>query len=293
MLLEHAAGCVPDPEPSTGSERSCCSTRPGSHGASGGSARWGRPRGRGWSWPARAGDVRLLSSALDAVSARAGGSGRFREDGAEYNGSASMCWPASRRRASWSSSARTRPDAGEVLVRVGDLRGAIDEEIAIAPELLRKVPHIGVREVAPAALDARRVGRRGRGRRRDPQRWEEEGRPPFAPFAGEIAAVGSIHGVRGDEVGAEEWFRVARERWPASPQRRRASCARPTRAVPGTSRRRRSDLGLARIAVSGGATAILVKRAEVLAARSPAGRGRGDRGGRGARHRRPVRKRAN
>jgi class 3 adenylate cyclase len=155
------------------------------------------------------GSVRLLSSALDAVSAASWRRGRFRET-AEYN--------RERLRVLEQTDLSgflvfERQDAfqmlTEALVRCGELRESVENDAVISAELIRTAPQIAyVKSLLPLLMlgEWDEAVERGAGVR---QRWEEEGRPPFTPFGSEIAAVGSIHGFRGDELAAEDWFRVA------------------------------------------------------------------------------------
>jgi hypothetical protein len=156
-------------------------------------------------------DPRLLSSALDAVGATAQNEGKFAEAVA-----------ASRERMELLSEIGSegffvyeRYDAemmlSEGLLHVGDLRGAIAEELAIAPEMSRHAPH---RAYAKTLLPLFHLGEWDRAIEYATSvrsNWLEEGRPPFAPLAGDVAVIGFLYGVRDDDVAARDWFAFAEE----------------------------------------------------------------------------------
>ncbi len=157
------------------------------------------------------GDVRLLSSALDAVGAIRKFEGNYREAVA-----------SSRERLEALAGVEEegilvyeRHDAvlmlGEDLTHVGDLRGAIAEEVAIAPELLRMVPHRAYAKTLHPLLHLGEWDRAIEYGMSIRTNWIDECRPPFAPLAGDVAVIGFIHGVRDDDAGARDWFAFATE----------------------------------------------------------------------------------
>ncbi len=161
---------------------------------------------------ARAGDdVRLLSSALDAVGAVSQMEGRYQDAVATSR----ERLEALSRVEEEGNLVYERYDAVlmlcEGLIHIGDLRGAIEEEEAIAPELLLVSPHRAYAKTLHPLLhlgDWDRAIENGMSVRAN---WLEQGRPPFAPLAGDVACIGFIHGARDDEPGARDWFAFAAE----------------------------------------------------------------------------------
>jgi class 3 adenylate cyclase len=156
---------------------------------------------------ARAGDdARLLSSALDAVGATTHNEGRFRQT-VEVNRERIELLD---RMPNAGIYVYERHDAGlmlsEELLRIGDLRGAVEAEIEAAPALLLHAPH---RAYAKALQPLLHLGEWDRAIELGMSvrsNWLELGRPPFAPLAGDVAAIGFLLGVRDDEVSSRDWF---------------------------------------------------------------------------------------
>ena len=157
----------------------------------------------------RSGDALLLSSALDAASAVAWSENLFAE-------TVGLCRERVEVLAEAPDSALVaveRTDAlnmlTESLVRHGEPREALRWDRMNAAEMAEKAPHIAAArgihslyilgEWDTALEQAVRV-REG---------WLAEGRPPFAPFSPGLACVGAIHGLRGDEAEARDWFEFA------------------------------------------------------------------------------------
>ena len=161
---------------------------------------------------ARAGDdVRLLSSALDAVGAIDQMEGRYNDAVA-----------SSRERLE--ALARVEEEGGlvyerydavlmlcEGLIHIGDLRGTVEEETRIAPELLRVTPHRAYAKTLHPLLHLGEWDWAIENAMSVRSNWLDQGRPPFAPLAGDVACIGFIHGARDDEVGARDWFAFAAE----------------------------------------------------------------------------------
>ena len=171
----------------------------------------GPPAREGLDLARASGDVRLLSSALDAVGAIWKIEGNYREAVA-----------SSRERLEALAGVEEegilvyeRHDAvlmlGEDLTHIGDLRGAIAEEVAIAPELLRMVPHRAYAKTLHPLLHLGEWDRAIEYGMSIRTNWIDECRPPFAPLAGDVAVIGFIHGVRDDDAGARDWFAFATE----------------------------------------------------------------------------------
>jgi class 3 adenylate cyclase len=171
----------------------------------------GEPAREGLALAREHGDVRLLSSALDAVCATAQVEGRYADavalsrermdllDGVPNQGFAGY----------------ERFDAemmlSEALMHLGDLRGAVAEELAFGPDLLRHAPH---RAYAKALQPLFHLGEWDQAIEYGVSvrsNWLEEGRPPFAPIAGEVAVIGFLYGVRDDDASARDWFSFAEE----------------------------------------------------------------------------------
>jgi hypothetical protein len=99
----------------------------------------------------------------------------------------------------------------ESLIRTGRLREALEWDELNASELAGVAPHIaGARSIQALYL----LGEWDRAIERGVQvreNWEAEGRPPFVPFAPDLAAVGTVLGMRGDEAAHRDWAAVAEE----------------------------------------------------------------------------------
>jgi tetratricopeptide (TPR) repeat protein len=157
------------------------------------------------------GDARLLSSALDAVGATAQDNGRFNEslelmrermELLESVGQAGIF-----RYEGYDASLMLT----EVLIRVGDLRGAIGEERRIAAELEKDIPH---RAYAKGLVAFLFVGEWDEALERAGAiraSWIEQGRPTLSALAGDVGTIGFILGVRDDDPGARDWFSLAEE----------------------------------------------------------------------------------
>jgi hypothetical protein len=161
---------------------------------------------------ARAGDdVRLLSSALDAVGAISQMEGRYQE-----------AVDSSRERLE--ALARVEEEGGlvyerydavlmlcEGLVHIGDLRGAIEVETRIAPELLRISPHRAYAKTLHPLLQLGDWDQAIENAMSIRANWLDQGKPPFAPLAGDVACIGFVLGARDDEPAARDWFAFATE----------------------------------------------------------------------------------
>ncbi len=156
-------------------------------------------------------DVLLQSCALDAGSATAWWAGRY-DEVEELNRERVEVLARAPQSA---RVALERSDAismiFESLLRTGRLREALQWDELNASELAAVAPHVaGVRSIQALYQlgDWDRAIERG-DRVRD--NWVAEGRPPFVPFAPDLAAVATIHGLRGDEAAHRDWASVAEE----------------------------------------------------------------------------------
>jgi hypothetical protein len=161
---------------------------------------------------ARAGDdVRLLSSALDAVGAISHMEGRYQD----FVDSCRERLEALGRVEQEGGLIYERYDAVmmlcESLMHVGDLHGAIEAETEIAPELLRISPHKAYAKTLPPLLHLGEWDRAIEHAASIRENWLDQGKPPFAPLAGDVACAGFISGARDDEPGAKDWFAFAAE----------------------------------------------------------------------------------
>jgi hypothetical protein len=166
------------------------------------------------------GDVGLISSALDAVAAASWDHGRQREavdytrerlellDAAEGSKPREGDGRASHGLEVERSDARHMMT--ESLMDTGELNAAyenavrareIDESLALA--------HVGyTRTLLPAFYLGKWeevIEMAGRFR----EAWPGAGRPPVAAVSAAVASVGAIHGYRGDEAAAADWFEFA------------------------------------------------------------------------------------
>ena len=99
----------------------------------------------------------------------------------------------------------------ESLIRTGRLREALQWDELNESELAAVAPHVaGAGSIQAMYLlgDWDRAVERGV---RVRENWLAEGRPPFVPFAPDLAAVATILGLRGDEAGHRNWVAVAEE----------------------------------------------------------------------------------
>ena len=159
----------------------------------------------------RTGDALLLSSALDAASAARWGEGRYAE-GAAMN----------RERIEFLAQEPPsrlveveRGDAinmlSKALIRSGNVREALRWDERNARETLASAPHIAAaRVIEPMYLlgEWDKAIASGIAMR---ESWYAEGRPPFAGFASDFAAVAAILGLRGDEAAYRDWYALATE----------------------------------------------------------------------------------
>jgi predicted ATPase len=157
----------------------------------------------------RSDDVLLLSSALDAASATNWWKGSFAK-ASELNRERVEVLaraPQSRLVAAERSDALSM--ITESLIRCGRLREAMRWDAINAGEIAANAPHMaGVRSIQVMYLlgdwdSAVEHGMRVR------DSWVSEGGPPFAPFSPDLAVVGTIHGLRGDEAAQRDWFGAA------------------------------------------------------------------------------------
>ena len=157
------------------------------------------------------GDALLLSSALDAASAARWGQGRYGEAGAMSRERIDLLAqePPSR------LIEVERGDAinmlSKALIRSGKVREALQWDERNARETLATAPHIAAaRVIEPMYLlgEWDKAIASGTAMR---ESWSAEGRPPFAPFAPDFAAVAAILGLRGDEAAYRDWYALAAE----------------------------------------------------------------------------------
>ncbi len=147
----------------------------------------------------------LLSSALDGAASTSWADGRFMEAVAMNRERLDVLarLPAS------PAVAAERTDAlfmlTQSMIRAGELREALRWDQINADEIAANAPHIAAAHSIPplyllgewdTALE------RGATMRAS---WDAEGRPPFVPFSPSIAAVGAIHGLRGNEPAFRDW----------------------------------------------------------------------------------------
>jgi hypothetical protein len=153
--------------------------------------------------------VLLLSSALDAASAARWGEGRYREAAAMNRERIDLLAeePPSR------LVEVERGDAinmlSKALIRSGDVREALSWDERNARETLASAPHIAAARVIESMYllgDWDRAIASGIAMR---ESWYAEGRPPFAPFSPDFAAVAAIHGLRGNEAAYRDWYALA------------------------------------------------------------------------------------
>jgi class 3 adenylate cyclase len=157
------------------------------------------------------GDIRLLSSALDAVGATAQVEARYADAAASSRERMELLDQVPNE----GFAVYERYDAemmlSEALMHVGDLRGAVAEELELGPDLLRHAPHRAYSKTLQPLFhlgewdQAIEYGMSVR------SNWLEEGRPPFAPIAGEVAVIGFLYGIRDDDAAARDWFAFAKE----------------------------------------------------------------------------------
>jgi hypothetical protein len=157
----------------------------------------------------RTGDALLLSSALDAASAARWGEGRYAEGAAMNRERIELLAqePPSR------LVEVERGDAinmmSKALLRSGNVREALRWDERNARETLASAPHIAAaRVIEPMYLlgEWDKAIASGIAMR---ESWHAEGRPPFAGFASDFAAVAAILGLRGDEAAYRDWYALA------------------------------------------------------------------------------------
>ncbi len=206
-VLSRAERLVPDPDPSLKAQVlldrawiSWCYGRPDE---------LAEPAAEGLALAREVDDPFLLSSALDAASSTTWWQGNFRESAALNRERLDVLArpPAS------AAVAAERTDAlymlTQSLIRAGDLREALRWDAINASEIAESAPHIAFAHSIPVLYTLGRwdeVLERGTQMRSS---WLAEGRPPFAPFSPCLAAVGAIHGLRGDEPAFRDWLNIA------------------------------------------------------------------------------------
>ncbi len=156
-------------------------------------------------------DVLLLSCALDAASATSWWASRF----AQVEALNRERVEALERSPQSPLVAVERNDAismiTESMIRTGKYREAVRWDELNAKELATVAPHIaGARSVQAMYLlgewdQAIERGIRVR------ENWVGEGRPPFVPYAPDLATVAIIYGLRGEDAEHRDWASLAQE----------------------------------------------------------------------------------
>ena len=207
-LLERAERLAPNPDPDLGARLKLDRAwLPWSYGRPDDMA---EPVSEGRELATQTDDVLLRSCALDAASATAWWAGRYSDvealnrERVEVLARATVS--AGRARAERRDQHDLRVPAPDGQVARGAAVGRAERERARS----RRSAHRG-RALDPGAVPARRLGPGDRARRRVRDNWDGEGRPPFVPFAPDLAAVATIHGLRGDEAAHRDWASVAEE----------------------------------------------------------------------------------
>jgi class 3 adenylate cyclase/tetratricopeptide (TPR) repeat protein len=169
------------------------------------------PAREGWELARAAGELALMSSGLDAMSAVAWEEGRYR-DAVEHN----------RERIELVATAKSDPQLGpersdalhmmiESMVATGEYRAAADYA-AQARELdlsIGAVYSAWARGLLPAFFlgewdSALEMATQVR------DAWTAADRPPIAALAAAVSCAGAIHGYRGNEPASADWFDFAR-----------------------------------------------------------------------------------
>jgi class 3 adenylate cyclase len=157
----------------------------------------------------RTGNVLLLSSALDAASAARWGEGRYREAAAMNRERIDLLAEEPPSRLVEVERGDAMNMLSKALIRSGDLREALSWDERNARETLASAPHIAAARVIESMYllgDWDRAIASGIAMR---ESWYAEGRPPFAPFSPDFAAVAAIHGLRGNEAAYRDWYALA------------------------------------------------------------------------------------
>ncbi|MFL5871590.1 MAG: ATP-binding protein [Solirubrobacterales bacterium] len=159
----------------------------------------------------QSGDVLLLSSALDAASSTSWVEGRYGEAASLNRERIDLLATQPRTRLVQVERGDAINMLSKALLRSGRVRDALSWDERNARETLATAPHIAAaRMIEPMYLlgEWDRAIEGGVAMR---ESWYAEGRPPFAPFAPDFAAVAAIHGLRGDDAAHRDWYTLASE----------------------------------------------------------------------------------
>ena len=206
-VLERAEALVPDPDPALKAQLVLNHAWiPWSFGRE---EEMAEPVAEGLALAREVDEPLLLSSALDGAASTSWTAGRFVEAAAMNRERLDVL---ARLPAAPAVSAE-RTDAlfmlTQSMIRAGELREALRWDQINADEIAANAPHIAAAHSIPplyllgewdTALE------RGQTMRTS---WEAEGRPPFVPFSPSLAAVGAIHGFRGNEPAFRDWAELA------------------------------------------------------------------------------------